>query len=84
VVDLKFRATSCGAVAFVGDAEATKRFEEIAKDVSITNIFQVRVNGDAGIGSGRTDFQQAVEDVPEGTKWEGEKHKSTDLAMLCK
>lgn len=80
--DLQFRANACGAVAFVGDAESTSRFEEIAKEVNISKIWQVRVDNDSGLGRGRKDFQAAVAAVPEGEKWKGPAHSSSDLALL--
>lgn len=81
--DLKYRAESSRAVAFVGDVESCTRFEEIAKEVGVDNIFQVRTDGDGGVGSGRQDFQALVEAVSEGSKWMGPPHKSNDLALLC-
>lgn len=81
--DLKFRAQSCGAVAFVGDAEASSRFEEIARDVGVSSIFQVRTDEDQGLGKGRVDFQRIVEAVKQGSKWHGEPQSKTDLALLC-
>ncbi|ORY79352.1 acyl-coenzyme A synthetase O-MACS [Leucosporidium creatinivorum] len=80
--DLKFRANACGAVAFVGDAESTSRFEEIAKEVNVSKIWQVRVDNDSGLGRGRKDFQAAVSAVAEGEKWKGPAHSSSDLALL--
>lgn len=85
--DLQYRAESSRATAFIGDVESCARFEEIAslKSVNVTNIWQVRIDNDAGLGKGRKEFQKTVSAVKEGTKWDEKKaqHKSNDLALLC-
>lgn len=81
--DLKFRATSSKAIAFIGDSSACERFEEVAGEVGVKTIVQVRVDGDGGLGAGRVDFQSALKGVAVGTRYVGESLKSTDLAMLC-
>lgn len=83
-VDLQYRAESSLAVAFVGDVESCSRFEEIASKVGVNKVFQIRTEGDGGLGKGRHDFQALVEAVEEGSKWTGPSHKSSDLALLCK
>lgn len=82
-VDLQYRAQSSGAVAFIGDIESCARFEEVAQQLGVETIFQVRTDGDGGLGKGRLDFQELVESVKRGSKWLGSTHKSTDLALLC-
>ncbi|GAA5919740.1 hypothetical protein JCM1841_000781 [Sporobolomyces salmonicolor] len=79
--DLKFRASASNAVAFVGDVEACGRFDEVAPDVGVKLVFQIRTAGDGGLGKGRIDFQSALRAVKDGTTCEIE-HKSTDLALV--
>lgn len=79
--DLKFRAETSKAVAFIGDAESCARFEEVSKEVGISLIYQARTPGDGGLGKGRKDFQAAIEKVPRDTKCEAS-HKKTDLALI--
>ncbi|GAA5866119.1 hypothetical protein JCM1840_005077 [Sporobolomyces johnsonii] len=79
--DLKFRASASKAVAFIGDVEACGRFDEVASEVGVKLVFQVRTAGDGGLGTGRIDFQSALEGVEQGTTCEIE-HRSTDLALV--
>ncbi|GAA5936719.1 hypothetical protein JCM3775_000179 [Rhodotorula graminis] len=79
--DLEFRATAARAQAFVGDAESCGRFGQVAHKVGVSRVFQVRTDGDGGLGEGRIDFQQAVERVAKGTKCDVE-HRKSDLAII--
>ncbi|BGP38606.1 hypothetical protein JCM10450v2_002555 [Rhodotorula kratochvilovae] len=79
--DLKFRATAANARAFIGDAESCARFGEVSDEVGVARVFQVRTDGDGGLGAGRVDFQRAVDAVPRGTTCETP-HSKTDLAVV--
>ncbi|SCZ99085.1 BZ3500_MvSof-1268-A1-R1_Chr3-1g05803 [Microbotryum saponariae] len=80
--DLKFRATSCKATAFVGDTEACSRFQDISSEVGVSLVFQVRTQDDGDLGRSRIDFQDAVSKVPKEAKCDHVQHASNDLALL--
>ncbi|KAM0788367.1 hypothetical protein ACM66B_001507 [Microbotryomycetes sp. NB124-2] len=80
--DLLYRATSCGAVAFIGDKDSCPKFEEIINDTKVKTVWQVRTHGDS-LGAGRRDIQKDIFAVPEGTRYEGNRDsRPDDLALL--
>lgn len=85
-VDLKYRAESSKAVAFIGDQNACSRFEEISSSVGINHIYQVKSDDGEGdeIGKGRIDFVKSLNEVGEIGKNENVEceHKKTDLAIV--
>ncbi|GAA6058757.1 hypothetical protein JCM10212_001873 [Sporobolomyces blumeae] len=83
--DLKFRAETSKAVAFIGDASSCSRFEEISAQVGVKRIFQVRTNedGQRRVGTGRIDFQQALAQVEIKNRETCEcPHSKDDLAII--
>lgn len=81
--DLKFRAESSRAVAFIGDSGACTRFEEISHSVGIDKVFEIRTSddrADQAIGRGRVDFVKAVRDVDGGHALERIKDESVEVA----
>ncbi|KAK4058387.1 hypothetical protein OIO90_000545 [Microbotryomycetes sp. JL221] len=80
--DLQYRATSAGAIGFIGDKDSCPKFEEIVKHTNVKTIWQVRTHGDS-LGQGRRDVQQDIYSVSEGTKYNGNSDsRSSDLALL--
>ncbi|GAA5981426.1 hypothetical protein JCM5350_004061 [Sporobolomyces pararoseus] len=88
--DLKYRAESCQAKAFIGDSTACERFEEIAQSVNVSLVFQIRSNIDSSreqIGKGRIDY---IEELNKVEKIKNEKeakevesqHSKNDLAIV--
>ncbi|GAA5975559.1 hypothetical protein JCM10908_005202 [Rhodotorula pacifica] len=81
--DLKFRAETANAKAFIGDAESCARFEQVATETGVSLIFQARTPQDGGLGKGRKDFQAELAKVQSGTKYEAPGgYKKTDLALI--
>ncbi|GAA5936026.1 acyl-CoA synthetase [Sporobolomyces koalae] len=81
--DLKYRAESCKAVAFVGDDSACQRFEEISSEVGVNKIYQITTNSKETIGRGRIDLVQALHKAQVGEKENVEcEHKKSDLAIV--
>ncbi|GAA5914314.1 uncharacterized protein JCM6883_001812 [Sporobolomyces salmoneus] len=85
--DLKYRAESCHAKAFIGDATACERFEEIAQSVNVSEIYQIQSGSGEPIGKGRIDYLKEMEQTEkvkseeEAKKLESE-HKKTDLCIV--
>lgn len=88
MLDLKYRAESCHAKAFIGDGTACDRFEEIAQSVDVSQIYQIRSNGaHESLGTGRIDYiadlakVSRVKDEEEARQIEC-KHRKDDLAIV--
>ncbi|GAA5884826.1 hypothetical protein JCM16303_007289 [Sporobolomyces ruberrimus] len=86
--DLKYRAESCKAVAFIGDGSACDRFEEISKDVGISHIYQIRSHdeGKGSIGKGRVDYIEEVKKIANVEAKDAKsvecQHDRSDLAIV--
>ncbi|GAA6010179.1 hypothetical protein JCM11491_005378 [Sporobolomyces phaffii] len=82
--DLKYRAESCDAKAFIGDASACDRFEQVSTEVGVSQIYQIRPNdAHEPVGDGRIDYIAAVanHDVLEAKDVEC-RHRKDDLAIV--
>lgn len=82
--DLKYRASSCKAKAFIGCHAALAQFDKVASAVGVSTLVQVRVQDDAGLlPGGKVDFQAMVASIPAGAKYTPPvAPRSTDLACI--